>query len=69
MVRKDLTSKYRASSRYFLDRERVTDIARDVEASINTGVLEFSGLHLGDSDKPNEPVKLIRCSNEFGIKF
>jgi hypothetical protein len=69
MVRKDLTSKYRASSRYFLDRERVTDIARDVETSINTGVLEFNGLHLGDSDKPNEPVKLICCSNEFGIKF
>ena len=69
MVRKDLTSKYLASSRYFLNRERVTEITRDVKSAVDTGILEFNGLHLGDSDNPKEPVKLIRCENEFGIKF
>jgi hypothetical protein len=69
MVRHDLVSKYKASSRFFQNRSNLFEIERDVKASITSGVLNFKGQHLGDSKNPREDYPLISCENEFGIDF
>lgn len=67
MVRKNLASKYQASSRYFPDRKALPTLESDVKKSIETGKLVFSKAHLGDSSNPREEQELIPCENEFGI--
>jgi hypothetical protein len=68
MVRHNLAEKYRASSRYFPNREKIPVLEQDIVTAQQTGSLRFTGPHLGDDD-PKSSVKLIECSNEFGIEF
>lgn len=68
MVRHNLAEKYRASSRYFPNREKIPVLEQDIVAAQQTGSLRFTGPHLGDDD-PKSSVKLIECDNEFGIEF
>lgn len=69
MVRHDIIGKYKASSRFFQNRESLSDIKRDVKESIESGILRFRGQHLGDTRNPREEYPLTRCENEFGIDF
>jgi hypothetical protein len=69
MVRKDILSKYINSSRYFESRGKIFEVERDILESIQTGVLNFKGQHLGDSPNPRENYPLTPCDNEFGIEF
>lgn len=69
MVRKDLVSKYKASSRYFPNMELLPKLESDIDQARETGWIKFSGPHLGDYDDPKIPRKLTVCENEFKIKF
>jgi hypothetical protein len=69
MVRHDVAQKYYASSRYFVNRDSIPNLAQDVSRARETGSLTFTGVHLGDNDEPRKPHELIRCENEFGIDF
>lgn len=67
MVRENLTEKYLSSSRFFPRRNAVPMIAEDVKNSIQTGILKFTTVHLGDSDNSKEGYQLFKCDDEFGI--
>lgn len=69
MVRKDLLSKYVASSRFFPNRHLLPTLAEDVNRSKETGVLTFTKAHLGDTYDPREKQELFQCDNEFGIIY
>lgn len=68
MVRHDIGEKYRASSRYFPNREKIPILEQDIVTAQQTGALKFTGPHLGDDD-PKKSTQLIKCDNEFGIDF
>lgn len=69
MLRKDLVSKYLASSRFFPNRQTLPDLAKDVELSRETKQLIFTRSHLGDTTNPREAQELFDCENEFNIDF
>lgn len=69
MVRKDLLSKYVASSRFFPNRNLLPELEKDVLKSVETGSLKFTKAHLGDTYDPREKQELFQCDNEFGIIY
>ena len=69
MVRADLLSKYLASSRYFPDRNKLSEMADSIDSAKLTGLLQFKGAHLGDLDSITKSTPLISCENEFKIVF
>ena len=68
MVRHNIGEKYRASSRYFPNREKLSILESDIITAQRTGIIKFTGPHLGDHD-PKAGVNLTPCDNEFGIDF
>lgn len=67
MLRKDLTGKYLASSRFFPNRALLPILAKDVHDSVESGVLKFTASHLGDTSNPKEGQQLFECENEFRL--
>lgn len=67
MLRKDLTGKYLASSRFFPNRTLLPILEKDVLESVGSGVLKFTASHLGDTSNPREGQRLFECENEFGL--
>lgn len=67
MLRKDLTGKYLASSRFFPNRALLPILAEDVHDSVESGVLKFTASHLGDTSNPKEGQQLFECENEFRL--
>jgi len=67
MLRKDLTGKYLASSRFFPNRALLPILEKDVRESVGTGILKFTASHLGDTSNPKDGHQLFECDNEFGL--
>ena len=68
MVREDLLSKYKASSRFFRNREVLPTLAEDIELAKSTGKLEYRAVHFGDSlSGLNQKFDLIECEDQFGL--
>jgi len=69
MVRKDLLSKYKSTSRYFPGRGNLPLLVEDIENSKKSKVLDYRVLHFGDTEDGLKKTKhLIESPNLFNLE-